>query len=102
MIDPTFRNVDRLFVVSFENGGNDPMRYSFDKYWIPLVAIKGFNVSIENKIFFDQPVKNKQETFEKKQWFYNREFIRFSYYLPSVCRDKKIRIFLKNLYSQEN
>ena len=32
MIDPTFRNVDRLFVVSFENGGNDPMRYSFDKY----------------------------------------------------------------------
>ena len=30
-----------------------------------LVEIKGFNELINNKPFFDQPVKNKQETYEK-------------------------------------
>ena len=32
---------------------------------MPLVEIKGFDVLIDNKLFFDEPVKIKQETFEK-------------------------------------
>ena len=32
---------------------------------MPLVEIKYFNSVIENKPFFDQPVKNKQEAYEK-------------------------------------
>ena len=32
MIDPTFRNVNRLFVLSCKNGDNDHKRNSFDKY----------------------------------------------------------------------
>ena len=42
----------------------DP-RDSFDQYYIPLVGIKDFKVLIDNKPFFDQPVKNKQEACEK-------------------------------------
>ena len=30
-----------------------------------LIEIKDFNVLIDNKPFFDQPVRNKQEAFEK-------------------------------------
>ena len=30
-----------------------------------LVEIKNFNALIDNKPFFDQPVKNKQEAYEK-------------------------------------
>ena len=30
---------------------------------MPLVEVKDFNVSIENESIFDQPVKNKQETY---------------------------------------
>ena len=30
-----------------------------------LVGIKDFNVLLENKPFFNQPVKNKQEPYEK-------------------------------------
>ena len=52
-------------VLSFKNGNNDPTRYSFDKYYMPLVEIKDFNALIDNKPFFDQPVKNKQEAYEK-------------------------------------
>ena len=65
LIDPTFRNINRLFVLSFKNGNDDPSRDVFDKYYMPLVEIKDFNALIDNKPFFDQPVKNKQETYEK-------------------------------------
>ena len=41
------------------------MRDSFDKYFIPLVEIKDFNTLTNNKPVFDQPVKNKQESYEK-------------------------------------
>ena len=32
MIDPTFRNIDSLLVLSFKARGNDHMRDYFDKY----------------------------------------------------------------------
>ena len=32
---------------------------------MPLIEIKDFNVLIDNKPFFDQSVKNKEERYEK-------------------------------------
>ena len=60
LIDPTFRNINRLFTLSFKNGDNDP-RYSLDKYYMSLVEIEGFNTLIDNKLFLVQLVK--QETY---------------------------------------
>ena len=34
LIDPTFRNINRMFVLSFKNNDDDPKRYSFNKYYI--------------------------------------------------------------------
>ena len=65
MIDLAFRNINGLFALSFKNGDNDLTMKSFCKYYVPLVEIKDFNVLIDNKPFFDQPVKNKQEVYEK-------------------------------------
>ena len=48
-----------------KNGDDDPTRNSFDKYYMWLVEIKDFNAIINNKPFFDQPVKNKHESYEK-------------------------------------
>ena len=59
LIDPTFRNINRLFVFSFKNDNNDPTRDSFDKYYMPLVEIKDFNALIDNKPFFDQQTTKK-------------------------------------------
>ena len=58
LIDLTFRNINRLFVLSFKNSDDDPTRYYFDQYYMPSVEIKDFNILIDNKPFFDQPVKN--------------------------------------------
>ena len=46
-----------MFVISSENGNEDSKRNSFVRYYMPLVEIKGFNVLIDNKPFFDQPIK---------------------------------------------
>ena len=48
-----FRNINRLFIVSFKNGDDDPTRDSFEKYDMSLVEIKNFNQLIDNKPFFD-------------------------------------------------
>ena len=62
LTDPTFTKVSRLFVFSFEY---EEDRTSFSKYYVPKVHIKDFNVLIDGEIFFDVPVKNKEEAYEK-------------------------------------
>ena len=40
MIEPSLRNINRLYVLRFKNGNNDLARDSFDKYYMPLAEIK--------------------------------------------------------------
>ena len=61
LIDPTFTNANRLFVLTFENEDD---RTSFSKYYVPKVEIKDFNELIDRKPFFEIPVKNKEEAYE--------------------------------------
>ena len=65
LIDPAFRNINRVLVLSLKNDSNDPTRDSLNNYYMPLVEIKDFNALIDNKPFFDQSVKTKQEAYEK-------------------------------------
>ena len=48
LIDPTFRSIDRLFVLSFKNGEGNPSMDSPYKYYMLLVEIKDFNTLIDN------------------------------------------------------
>ena len=50
-----------MFVLSFKNDDDDPTRGCFDQYYIPLVEIKDVNALIDNKPFFDQPVKTNKK-----------------------------------------
>ena len=43
---------------------NDGQRTSSKRYYIPNVEIKDYNVMIDGKNFFDQPVKNDKITYE--------------------------------------
>ena len=56
-----------LLFLSFysKNGIDDPTRNSFDEYYMPLSQLKDFDALIDNKRFFDQPLKTKQEAYEK-------------------------------------
>ena len=49
----------------FPRNNNTDSRYSFSNYYVPKVEINDFKVLIDGKSFFDLPVKNEEETYEK-------------------------------------
>ena len=61
LINPSFQGVNRLFVLSFKNG-ND--RISHSTYYLPKVEIKDYNVMIDGRNFFDQPINSMSKTYE--------------------------------------
>ena len=65
LIDPTFMNLNRLFVLSFARTNLGDKGDSFSQYYLPNVEIKDFNVLIDGKSFFDLPIKNEEEAYEK-------------------------------------
>ena len=61
LVEPSFQGVNRLFVLAFEN---DDDRTIDDKYYLPTVEIKDYNIMITGETFFDQPIKNNKVTYE--------------------------------------
>ena len=61
LIDPTFTNVNRLFVLPFPRYNNTDSRHSYSNYYVPNVEINDFKVLIDGKSFFDSSVKNTEE-----------------------------------------
>ena len=61
-IDPTFTNVNRLFVLAYQTTDD---RQSFSQFYLPKVMVKDFNVIIDKLAFFDLPIKSEEEAFEK-------------------------------------
>ena len=62
LIDPTFTNVNRLFVLAYQNADD---RQSFSQFYLPKVLVKDFNVIIDKLAFFDSPIKTEEEAYEK-------------------------------------
>ena len=65
LIDPTFTNANRLFVLSFARIVLGDKRDSISNYYVPNVEIKEINVLTDGKFFFDLPVQNEEEAYEK-------------------------------------
>ena len=62
LIDPTFTNVNRLFVLAYPTA-ND--RQSYSQFYLPRVMVKDFNVIIDKLAFFDLSIKTEEEAYEK-------------------------------------
>ena len=60
LVEPCFQGVNRLFVLTSED---DAQRTRNKRYYLPKVEIKDYNVMIDGKYFFDQPMKI-YETYE--------------------------------------
>ena len=64
LIDPSFKGVNRLFGLSFEN---EEDRKAHTGYYLPKVDIKDYNVMTDEKSFFYQPVKSDMRTYDNIQ-----------------------------------
>ena len=58
LIDPTFDNVSKLYVLAYEN---EEDRSSFSKYYTPTVKVTDYNVLIDQQPFFELAVKNSND-----------------------------------------
>ena len=61
LINPSFQGVNRLFVLSFKNENN---RTSHSTYYLAKVEIKDYNVMVDGRNFFDQPIDSIAKTYE--------------------------------------
>ena len=50
LIDPTFKNVNKLFFLSFPRNNNTDSRYSYSNYYVLKVEINDFKVLIDGKV----------------------------------------------------
>ena len=101
LIDTTFSNVNRLFVLSFEN---EVDRTSYYKYYVLSVKIKDYNVLIDGNAFFERLIKNIEETYEKiiqitdHSGYYTREnlldyeYFKKHYKLVPIDLSKEIKL----------
>ena len=62
LIDLTFTNINRLFVLAYQNADD---RQSFSQFYLARVMVKDFNVIIDKLTFFDLPIKTEEEAYEK-------------------------------------
>ena len=66
LIDPSFTNVNRLFVLAYQvDVNNNDNRQSFSEFYLPKVMVKDYNVIIDKLAFFDLPIKTEEEAYEK-------------------------------------
>ena len=62
LIDPTFTNVNRLFVLAYRTANN---RQSFSQFYLPNVMVKDYNFIIDELAYFELPINTEQEAYEK-------------------------------------
>ena len=65
LIDPTFTNVNRLFVLAYRTADD---RLSFSEFHLPRVMVKDYNVIIDKLAFFDLPIKTEEKAYEKNRY----------------------------------
>ena len=100
LIDPTFTNVNRLFVLSFPRNNNTDSRYCFSNYYVPKVKVNDFNVLIDGKSFFDLSVKNDEEAYEKIIDISNNSYYTTDNLLDYVYYKKHYRLIAIDLSKQ--
>ena len=49
LVDPTFTNVNRLFVLAYQNADD---RQSFSQFYLPKAMVKDYNVIIDKLALF--------------------------------------------------
>ena len=52
------QGVKRLFVLAYEDGANRVTVDSHRRYFLPRVEIKNYNIKIDGKKFYDQPIND--------------------------------------------
>ena len=67
-LDASFQEVTRLFVLAFNDVNNDANRVRRDshrKQFLPIVDITNYNVLIDGRNFYDQPINGQIKKYDE-------------------------------------
>ena len=60
-LDPSFQGVNRLFVMAYLRGNNQFARNDRKKYYLPRIDLNKYNVIIDGRNFYDNPIESDIE-----------------------------------------
>ena len=67
LLDSSYQGVKRLFVLAYNNtGGNNQVSVdSYKKYFLPRVKIENYNIEIDGRNFYDQPINDSIKQYDE-------------------------------------
>ena len=65
-LDPSFQGVNRLFVMAYSRADNNqPTRNGRTKYYLPRIDLEKYNVIIDGRTFYDNPIESDIEKYRE-------------------------------------
>ena len=67
LLNSSYQGVKRMFVLGYNNkeGDNKVSTDSYKKYFLPRVKIKNYNIEIDGKNFYDQPINDSIKQYDE-------------------------------------
>ena len=63
--ESNFVGVNRIFVLIYPNRNDDVKRFNAQKHYLPKQIIKNYNVIINGKNFYDQPIDSDKKRYDE-------------------------------------
>ena len=64
-LDPSFQGVNRLFVMAYNRANGQPTRIGKQKYYLPRIDLEKYNVIIDGRNFYDNPIESDIENYRE-------------------------------------
>ena len=88
-LDPSFQGVNRLFVMAYNSANDQPTRNGQQKYYLPRNDLNKYNVIIDGRNFYDNPIESDIEKYrelkkvmiEKGEDYTTGSLLDFNYFL---------------------
>ena len=64
-LDPSSQGVNRLFVMAYNRANGQPTRNGQQKYYLPRIYLEKYNVIIDGKNFYDNPIESDIEKYRE-------------------------------------
>ena len=64
-LDPSFQGVNKFFVMAYNRANDQPTRNGKQKYYLPRIDLKKYNVIIDGRNFYDNAIENDIEKYRE-------------------------------------
>ena len=62
-LDPSFQGINRLFIMAYNRANGQPTRNGRQKYYLPRIDLEKYNVIIDGRNFYDNPIESDIEKY---------------------------------------